>query len=68
MVSLVGVMRRIQDAIQTGSGAGTLSLRALTWSLPPLRESSSTRLGAEFGGSQSFPLGRVQVRSLSPLS
>lgn len=67
MVSLVSVMRKTQDAIRAGPGAGMLSLWALTWGLPPFRESSSTPLGAEFGGSQSLPLGRAQTRYLSPL-
>lgn len=49
VVSLLGVMRKFQDAIQAGPGAGMLFPWTLTWGLPPFRESSSNPLGAEFG-------------------
>lgn len=56
VVSLVGVMRRIQDAIQTGSGAGTLSLRAPTWEPPTIeREEFHSFRSTVWGVPESSP-------------
>lgn len=62
VVSLLGVMRTFQDAIQAGPGAGMLFPWTLTWGLPPFRESSSNPLGAELGTLRKSP-----DETLSPL-